>query len=185
MYSCSFQQLSSLFTLVALGFFPRVWTVATPLLTFEKNLDAGAFPLVNFATEADDERFDVGEDDRRRCGLGEDGLQCFALFGVHWRMLAESDIKCKRLVLASGVALSSLLPGNDVRHASTAGCDLAALNETVRRSVRKGVPMHIFHKPGPCRFVIWLHLSAQGLSCEVKAPSAIPKRSDDRINGPA
>jgi len=104
MYSYSFQQLSSLFNLVALGFLARVGAVATPLLTFEKNLDAGASPLMNFATEADDERFNVGEDDRRRCGLREDSPQCFALFGVHQRMLAKSDCKCKRKVLAFDLA---------------------------------------------------------------------------------
>ena len=34
---------------------------------------------------------------------------------------------------------------------------------------------------GPCGFVIWRHLSAQGLACEVVAPSSIPKRSGDRV----
>ena len=32
-----------------------------------------------------------------------------------------------------------------------------------------------------CGFVIWRHLSAQGLACEVVAPSSIPKRSGDRV----
>ena len=34
---------------------------------------------------------------------------------------------------------------------------------------------------GPCGFVIWRHLHAQGLACEVVAPSSIPKRSGDRV----
>jgi hypothetical protein len=34
---------------------------------------------------------------------------------------------------------------------------------------------------GPCGFVIWRHLSTQGLTCEVIAPSSIPKRSGDRV----
>ena len=34
---------------------------------------------------------------------------------------------------------------------------------------------------GPCGFVIWRHLRAQGLACEVVAPSSIPKRSGDRV----
>ena len=34
---------------------------------------------------------------------------------------------------------------------------------------------------GPYGFVIWRHLSAQGLHCEVVAPSSILKRSGDRV----
>lgn len=37
------------------------------------------------------------------------------------------------------------------------------------------------YEAGPFGFVIWRHLSAQGLTCEVMAPSRIPKCSDDRI----
>ena len=41
--------------------------------------------------------------------------------------------------------------------------------------------MHIVYKAGPCGFVIWRHLNAQGLHCEVVAPSSIPRASGDRI----
>ena len=34
---------------------------------------------------------------------------------------------------------------------------------------------------GPCGFVIWRHLAALGLSCEVVAPAPIAKRSGDRV----
>jgi transposase len=69
----------------------------------------------------------------------------------------------------------------EVRHVGTVGGDLASLDKAVRRLVSKGVPLHIVYEAGPCGFVIWRHLSAQGLSCEVVAPSSIPKRSGDRI----
>jgi transposase len=41
--------------------------------------------------------------------------------------------------------------------------------------------LHIVYEAGPCGFVIWRHLSAQGLHCEVDAPSSIPRASGDRV----
>lgn len=37
------------------------------------------------------------------------------------------------------------------------------------------------YEAGPCGFVIWRHLSVQGIDCAVVAPSSIPKRSGDRV----
>ena len=65
----------------------------------------------------------------------------------------------------------------EVRHVGTVGGDLASLDKAVRRLVSKGVPLHIVYEAGPCGFVIWRHLSAQGLNCEVVAPSSISDRS--------
>jgi transposase len=39
----------------------------------------------------------------------------------------------------------------------------------------------VVYEAGPCGFVIWRHLQAQGIACEVVAPSSIPKRSGDRV----
>jgi hypothetical protein len=53
-YSYSLQQLTSLFDLVTFGLFSRMWAMAAPLLSSEKNLDARAFSLMNFAAKAND-----------------------------------------------------------------------------------------------------------------------------------
>jgi transposase len=69
----------------------------------------------------------------------------------------------------------------DVRHVGTFGGDLASLDKALRRQISKGVPLHVVYEAGPCGYVIWRHLSAQGINCEVVAPSSIPKRAGDRI----
>lgn len=69
----------------------------------------------------------------------------------------------------------------DVRHVGTFGGDLASLDKALRRQISKGVPLHVVYEAGPCGYVIWRHLSAQGIKCEVVAPSSIPKRSGDRV----
>ncbi len=74
-------------------------------------------------------------------------------------------------------------PGRDgeVRHVGSIGGDLAALDRALRKLISKGRPLHIVYEAGPCGFVIWRHLTAQGLSCEVVAPSSIPRRTGDRL----
>ena len=61
------------------------------------------------------------------------------------------------------------------------GGDLASLDKALRKLISKGHRLHVVYEAGPCGFVIWRHLTAQGLSCEVVAPSSIPKRSGDRV----
>lgn len=69
----------------------------------------------------------------------------------------------------------------EVRHVGSIGGDLAALDKALRRLVSRGHRLHVVYEAGPCGFVIWRHLRAQGIHCEVVAPSSIPKRSGDRI----
>ena len=74
-------------------------------------------------------------------------------------------------------------PGRDgeIRHVGSIGGDLASLDKALRKLISRGRRLHVVYEAGPCGFVIWRHLSAQGLACEVVAPSSIPKRSGDRI----
>src|SRR5450631_1587807 len=74
-------------------------------------------------------------------------------------------------------------PGRDgeVRHVGSIGGDLASLDKALRKLTSKGHRLHVVYEAGPCGFVIWRHLNALGRSCEVVAPSSIPKRSGDRI----
>jgi transposase len=69
----------------------------------------------------------------------------------------------------------------EVRHIGSIGGDLVALDKSLRKLISKGHRLHIVYEAGPCGFVIWRHLSAQGKTCEVVAPSSIPKRSGDRV----
>lgn len=74
-------------------------------------------------------------------------------------------------------------PGRDgeVRHVGSIGGDLAALDKALRKLISRGRQLHVVYEAGPCGFVIWRHLIALGIACEVVAPSSIPKRSGDRI----
>ena len=69
----------------------------------------------------------------------------------------------------------------EVRHVGSTGGDLAALDKALRKLISKGHRLHVVYEAGPCGFVIWRHLSALGIACEVVAPSSIPRRSGDRI----
>jgi transposase len=69
----------------------------------------------------------------------------------------------------------------EVRHVCSTGGDLAALDKALRKLTSKGHPLHVVYEAGPCGFVIWRHLSAKGIDCEVVAPSSIPKRCGDRV----
>jgi len=69
----------------------------------------------------------------------------------------------------------------EVRHVGSIGGDLAGLDKALRKLLSKGCELHVVYEAGPCGFVIWRHLSAKGIKCEVVAPSSIPRRSGDRI----
>jgi transposase len=79
------------------------------------------------------------------------------------------------------IALAEAGRDGEIRHIGSIGGDIAALDKALRKLVSRGRPLHIVYEAGPCGFVIWRHLSAQGLACEVVAPSSIPKRSGDRV----
>ena len=74
-------------------------------------------------------------------------------------------------------------PGRDgeVRHVGRIGGDLAALDKALRKLLSKGQRLRVVYEAGPCGFVIWRHLHAQGQACRVVAPSSIPRRSGERV----
>jgi transposase len=79
------------------------------------------------------------------------------------------------------IALADAGRDGEVRHVGSIGGDLAALDKALRKIVSRGHRLQVVYEAGPCGFVIWRHLSAQGIACEVVAPSSIPKRSGDRV----
>jgi transposase len=78
------------------------------------------------------------------------------------------------------IAVAEAGRDGEVRHIGSIGGDLVSLDKALRKLTSRGAPLHMVYEAGPCGFVIWRHLSAQGLACEVVAPSSIPKRSGDR-----
>ncbi len=79
------------------------------------------------------------------------------------------------------IAVAQAGRDGQVRHVGSNGGDLAALDKSLRKLVRKGCMLHVVHEAGPCGLVIWRPLRALGLACEVVAPSWIPKRSGERV----
>ena len=79
------------------------------------------------------------------------------------------------------IATADIGRDGEVRHVGTIGGDLLALDKALRKLTSKGHELHVVYEAGPCGFVIWRHLTALGQSCDVVAPSSIPKRSGDRI----
>jgi len=69
----------------------------------------------------------------------------------------------------------------EVRHVGTIGGDLVSVDKALRKLTSKGHKLHVVYEAGPCGFVIWRHLTAQGQGCDVVAPSSILKRSGDRV----
>jgi len=69
----------------------------------------------------------------------------------------------------------------EVRHVCSIGGDLVGLDKALRRLISRGHRLHVVYEAGPCGFVVWRHLHAQGLQCEVVAPSSVPKRPGDRV----
>ena len=79
------------------------------------------------------------------------------------------------------IAVADAPRDGEVRHVGTVGGDLSSLDKALRRLVSRGQPLHIVYEAGPCGFVIWRHLTRQGLHCEVVAPSSIPRAPGVRI----
>ena len=79
------------------------------------------------------------------------------------------------------IATADIGRAGEVRHVGSIGGDLASLDKALRKLTSKGHKLHVVYEAGPCGFVIWRHLAALGQSCDVVAPSSIPKRSGERI----
>ena len=72
------------------------------------------------------------------------------------------------------IAVAEAGRDGEVRHVGGIGGDLAALDKALRKLISRGRRLHIVYEAGPCGFVIWRHLSAQGLACEVVARRRFP-----------
>jgi hypothetical protein len=64
----------------------------------------------------------------------------------------------------------------EVRHIGRIGGDLAALDKALRRLIARGHWLHVVYEAGSCGLVIWRHLAARGISCQVVAAPNHPTR---------
>ncbi|RPJ11129.1 MAG: IS110 family transposase [Deltaproteobacteria bacterium] len=79
------------------------------------------------------------------------------------------------------VALADDGRNTEVRLYGSIGGDLASLDKMIRKLQATGTELRFVYEAGPCGYQIYRHLRAQGLQCDVVAPSMVPKRSGDRI----
>lgn len=81
------------------------------------------------------------------------------------------------------VDVATAAPGRagEIRHVGSVGGDIGAVMRMLRRLISAGERLHVVYEAGPCGFVLQRALCLQGVSCEVVAPSSIPRRPADRI----
>lgn len=79
------------------------------------------------------------------------------------------------------IAVAEAGSDGEVRHVGKVGGDLASLDKALRKLVSLGHRLSVVYEAGPCGYVIYRHLKAQGIEVEVVAPSTIPRRPGDRI----
>ncbi len=58
---------------------------------------------------------------------------------------------------------------------------LDAVDQLLKKLARPGLELRVVYEAGPCGFVLCRHLRAQGIACEVVAPSLIPKKASDKV----
>lgn len=79
------------------------------------------------------------------------------------------------------IAIAEGCRDGEVRYYGSTGGDLDSLDKVVKKLRSQGGELHFVYEAGPCGYGVYRHLSRQGLSCTVVAPSMIPKRSGARI----
>jgi transposase len=79
------------------------------------------------------------------------------------------------------IALADHGGSKEVRIYGEIGGDLTSLDKAVRKLQSKGAKLRFVYEAGPCGYDIYRHLTKQGHSCTVVAPSMVPKMSGNRI----
>ena len=83
--------------------------------------------------------------------------------------------------MSMDVAIAEAGPGAEVRFYGQIGGDLDSLDRAIRKLRATGAQLQFAYEAGPCGYVVYRHLTAQGWPCLVAAPSLIPRRPGDRI----
>lgn len=79
------------------------------------------------------------------------------------------------------VALAEEGRSRELRHYGKIGGDFDALDKVVRKLSGTGKTLHFVYEARPCGYALYRHLTGQGYSCSVIAPSKTPRGSGDRV----
>ena len=79
------------------------------------------------------------------------------------------------------IAIADDGPDGEVRLYGTIKNTIEAIDKAIRKLVSTGAELHFVYEAGPCGFALYRHLTGNGFSCIVAAPSMIPKKSGVRI----
>ncbi len=79
------------------------------------------------------------------------------------------------------IALADDGRAGEVRSYGAIAGDMGSLDKAIRKLRRNDAELRFVYEAGPCGYEIYRHLTAQGLYCDVVAPSMTPRRSGDRI----
>lgn len=80
------------------------------------------------------------------------------------------------------VAVAEPLPGGEVRYVGQIANDAASLDRVLKRLGKGGRALVVCYEAGPCGYGLYRHLDGRpGVSCQVIAPSLIPRRPGDRV----
>lgn len=80
------------------------------------------------------------------------------------------------------VAIAEPLPGGEVRYWGRIPNEAAALDRLVKQLQKGGRRLQFCYEAGPCGYGIYRRLNAKpGVSCQVVAPSMMPRRPGDRV----
>ena len=80
------------------------------------------------------------------------------------------------------VAVAEPLPGGEVRYVGQIANDAASLDRVLKRLRKGGGALVVCYEAGPCGYGLYRHLNGRpGVSCQVIAPSLIPRRPGVRV----
>ncbi len=80
------------------------------------------------------------------------------------------------------VAVAEPLPGGEVRYVGQIANDTTSLDRVLKRLRKGGHALVVCYEAGPCGYGLYRHLDGRpGISCQVIAPSLIPRRPGDRV----
>jgi transposase len=79
------------------------------------------------------------------------------------------------------IAIAEEGRNGEIRNYGTINNTMTAIDKVIRKLLSDNCYLYFVYEAGPCGYNIYRHLTGNGFSCAVVAPSLIPKKSGDRI----